>query len=160
MAEKSVNELPRDLRVLYTKGNDALARENFDYAIDLYNQVLDRDPAIYECRRALRAAQIKKAGNGGGIFKKVWGNVSSSPLVGKAQIALRNNPAEALHTAEQILNNDPQNSAAHRIIVEAATALQLPRTAVLSRSEERRVGKECRFRMCWRPCKKSKERVQ
>ena len=29
MAEKGVNEIPRDLRPLFTKGNDALARENF-----------------------------------------------------------------------------------------------------------------------------------
>ena len=34
--------------------------------------------------------------------------------------------------AEQILNGDPNSSAAHRIIVDAAKALELPRTAVLS----------------------------
>ncbi len=34
--------------------------------------------------------------------------------------------------AEQILNGDPNNSAAHRIIVDAASALELPHTAVLS----------------------------
>ncbi len=132
MAEKTLNELPRDLRVLCTKGNDALARENFDYAIDLYNQVLSQDPSIYECRKMLRAAQIKKAGSGGGIFKKMWSTASSSPLVGKAQISLRKDPAEALKIAEQILNSDPQNAAAHRVIVEAAAALDLPRTGVLS----------------------------
>jgi predicted Zn-dependent protease len=37
-----------------------------------------------------------------------------------------------LHIAEQILNGDPSSSPAHRIIVEAATALEMPRTAVLS----------------------------
>ena len=42
------------------------------------------------------------------------------------------NPAEALAIAEQILNGDPNNSAAHRIIVEAAQALDLPHTGVLS----------------------------
>ena len=34
--------------------------------------------------------------------------------------------------AEQILNGDPNNSSAHRIIVDAAQALELPRTAALS----------------------------
>ena len=42
------------------------------------------------------------------------------------------NPAEALAIAEQILNGDPNNSAAHRIIVDAAQALELPQTAVMS----------------------------
>jgi len=44
MAEKSLNELPRDLRVIFTKGSEALQRDNFDYAIDLFNQVLARNP--------------------------------------------------------------------------------------------------------------------
>ena len=57
MAEKGVNEIPRDLRPLFTKGNDALARENFDYAINLYHQVLAREPAVVDCRKALRKAQ-------------------------------------------------------------------------------------------------------
>ena len=34
--------------------------------------------------------------------------------------------------AEQILNTDPNSSAAHRVIVDAANALELPRTAALS----------------------------
>jgi tetratricopeptide (TPR) repeat protein len=132
MAEKSVNDLPRDLRVLFTRGSDALARENFDYAIDLFNQVLEKEPSLYDCRKALRNAQLKKAGNGGGFFKKMLHGATSSPLVAKGQLALRKDPAEALQIAEQILNSDPSSAPAHRIVVEAAAALDMPRTAVLS----------------------------
>ncbi|HWV99367.1 MAG TPA: hypothetical protein VNZ64_06695 [Candidatus Acidoferrum sp.] len=132
MAEKSLQDLPRDLRALFTKGNDALQRENYDYAIDLFNQVLVREPSMHECRKLLRAAQLKKAGPGGGFFKKVFSSASSSPMVAKGQMALRTNPADALPIAEHILNGDPTNSGAHRLIVEAATALQMPHTAVLS----------------------------
>jgi len=132
MAEKGLNDLPRDLRVLFTRGSDALQRDNFDYAIDLFNQVLAREPALYEGRKALRTAQHRKAGGRGGFFKKMLNSASSSPLVAKAEIALRRDPAEALHTAEQILNSDPNNSAAHRLVVKAAAALEFPRTAVLS----------------------------
>jgi tetratricopeptide (TPR) repeat protein len=132
MGEKSLNDLTRDLRVLFTKGHDALQRDNFDYAIDLYNQVLAREPGLYECRRELRTAQLRKAGGGGGFMKKMWSSASSSPLVAKGEVALRRDPVEALQIAEQILNGDPQNSAAHRLIVKAATGLQMPHTAVLS----------------------------
>jgi len=132
MAEKSLNDLPRDLRALFTKGNDALLRENFDYAIDLFNQVLAKEPGVYECRKALRTAQFRKRGGGGGFFKKVFSSASSTPLVAKGQLALRRNPAEALQIAEQILNADPANSGAHKIVVEAAAAMEMPRTAVLS----------------------------
>ncbi|HSU53265.1 MAG TPA: tetratricopeptide repeat protein [Candidatus Dormibacteraeota bacterium] len=132
MAEKTLNELPRELRMLFTKGDDALSRENFDYAITLFTQILSKEPANYEVRRKLRGAQLRKAGDGGGLFKKMWGATKSQPMVTKGQLALRNNPAEALEIAEQVLNNDPQNSFAHRIVVEAASALQMPRTAVMS----------------------------
>lgn len=133
MAEKSINDISRDLRLLFQKGSDALARENTDYALDLFQQVLEREPAFFDCRKALRAAQIKKTGGGGGgFFKKVFSSAGSSPLLAKAQLALHRNPAEALPLAEQILNGDPASSAAHRIIVEAAKALEMPQTAILS----------------------------
>jgi tetratricopeptide (TPR) repeat protein len=132
MAEKSLNDLPRDLRALFTKGNDALQRDNFDYAIALFNQVLVREPGVHECRKALRTAQLKKTGGGGGFMKKMWSSASSSPLVAKGELALRKDPAEALQIAEQILDSDANNSAGHRLAVKAATALEMPRTAILS----------------------------
>lgn len=132
MAEKSVNEISRDVRVLYQKGNDAMLRENYDYAIALFNQVLEKEPGLVECRKALRTAQARKAGEGRGFFKKMLSSAGSSPLVAKGQMTVRKNPAEALLIAEQILNSDPTNSAGHRLVVEAARALEMPRTALIS----------------------------
>ncbi len=132
MAEKNLNEISREARVLYAKAQEAAQRENTDYAIALFNQVLEKEPGFFECRKALRAEQFKKAGAGKGFFKKMLSGAGSSPLVAKAQIALRNNPANALAIGEQILNGDPHSSAGHKIIVEGAKALELPRTAVLS----------------------------
>ncbi|HYG23525.1 MAG TPA: hypothetical protein VEH04_12135 [Verrucomicrobiae bacterium] len=133
MAEKSLSEITRDVRLLYQKGHDALQRDNFDYAVDLFNQVLQKEPTLFDARKALRLAQNKKAAAaGGGFFKRAWGSASSSPLVARGQMTVRNNPAEALAMAEQVLNNDPHNSGAHRIVVDASAALEMPRTAVLS----------------------------
>ena len=118
---------------MFTKGNDALSRDNLDYAIDLFNQILKTDPAFYECRKLLRTAQQRKAAqSGGGFFKKAFSSVGSSPLVAKAQVALRNNPAEAMAIAEHILSSDSSSSPAHKIIVEAAGTLEMPYTAVYS----------------------------
>ncbi|HEX7861850.1 MAG TPA: tetratricopeptide repeat protein [Verrucomicrobiae bacterium] len=132
MAEKNIAELPRDLRELYERGNAALQKKNYDYAIAIYNQVLGREPGFYACREALRACQLNKAGTGGGFFKKMLGTASVSPLLAKAQMQVRNNPVEALATCEQILNSEPNNTAAHKWLAEAALALEFPRTAVLS----------------------------
>lgn len=132
MPEKTVQDVPRVIRELYEKGTAALMKQNYGYAISIFNQVLEKEPGFYACREALRAAQFKKSGGGGGFFKKVLGTASSSPGLAKGQLALRNNPVEALSLAEQILNNDPTSSAAHKLLAEAALAVDFPRTAVLS----------------------------
>ena len=133
MAEKNINDISRDARTLFAKAAEAAQRQNIDYAIDLFNQVLQREPEFYAGRKALRAEQFKKAGgSGSGFFKKMMSGAGSSPQVARARMVLGKNPGEAMAIAEQILNGDPNSSAAHRIIVEAAAALELPRTAVLS----------------------------
>lgn len=128
MPEKSIGELPRDLRDLYQKGTTALQRQNFDYAIAILQQVLQREPACLECRQALRAAQIKKSGGNTGFFKKMLGGASSSPLLAKAQMA-KSRPVEAMQIAEQILEGDPLSSSGNRILAESALAADLPKTA-------------------------------
>jgi tetratricopeptide (TPR) repeat protein len=128
MPEKNLSEIPRDLRDLYQKGATALQRQNFDYAVAIFQQVLQREPAFLECRQALRAAQIKKSGGSTGFFKKVLGGASSSPLIAKAQMA-KSRPLEAMAIAEQILEGDPQGSIGNKILAESALAAGLPKTA-------------------------------
>jgi tetratricopeptide (TPR) repeat protein len=133
MAEKTINELAPDLRRQHTKAVEAVQRDNTDYAIALFCQILEKEPALFECRKALRAAQLKKAGaTSTGFFKKMWSGAGSSPQVAKAKMILNKSPGEAMAIAEEILNADPHNSAAHRIIVDAAQVLELPRTAAMS----------------------------
>lgn len=132
MPEKPLSEIPRSLREQYEKGLVALEKNNLDYALSIFEQVLVREPGFFECRQALRATQVKKHGSSTGLFKKMLGAASSSPMIAKGQIALRSNPLEALRIAEQILNGDPNNNTAHRLLAEAAVAAKLPKTAVLS----------------------------
>ena len=133
MAEKLINEIPRDVRQLFTKATDTPQREGYDYAITMFCQVLEKEPGFFEARKALRIAQAKKgAGANTGFFKKMMSGAGSSPQLAKAKMALNKNPGEAMAIAEQVLNGDPNNSFAHRIIVDAAQALELPQTAVLS----------------------------
>ncbi len=132
MPEKSLNQIPRPLREQYDKGLKNFQQQNFDYAIAILTQVLVQEPAFFDCRQVLRVTQFKKAGTGGGFFKKVFSGASSSPLIAKGQMALRNNPQDALNIAEQILNADPNSGSGHKILADAALALDLPKTAILS----------------------------
>jgi tetratricopeptide (TPR) repeat protein len=128
MPEKSLQEIPRAWREQYEKGRAAFDRNNLDYAVDLLTQVLEQEPGFYTCREVLRAAQFKRGG-GGGLFRKM---LSSTPKVMQARVALRKDPLEALKLAERILNADPGSLEAHKVLVDAALAADLPRTAQLS----------------------------
>lgn len=138
MAEKSFGEVPRSERDLYEKALAAVERNNLDYALLMFNQVLTKEPGFYECREKLRATQLKKAGSGGGFFKKMLGKAGSSPNLAKAQILLRSNPLEAIKVVEEILNSDPNNALAHKTLAEAAIAAGLLKTGVLSLEIARR----------------------
>jgi tetratricopeptide (TPR) repeat protein len=133
MPEKAINEISADARRLFTKASEAAQRENGDYAIALYCQVLDKEPGFIECRRLLRAEQQKKAGSsGGGFFKKMMSGAGSSPQIAKAKMTIGKNPAEAMSIAEQVLSSDPNSATALRIVVDAARAMDLPQTAVFA----------------------------
>lgn len=132
MAEKSANEISREIRQIYQKGSDALLRENYDYAIELLMQVLEKEPSFYDGRKALRNAQVQKSGGSSGFLKRAFSNTTSAPLIAQGQIALKRNPADALIIGEKILNGDANSSPGHRLIADAAVAMDMPRTAVLS----------------------------
>lgn len=132
MAETSLNELPRDLRQMYNRGIEAAQRDNLDYAVSLFGQIIEKAPGCYECRAALRAAQQKKSGGRGGLFKNFLSGAGASPQIARGRIVLNSNPPEAMQIAEQILSGDPHNSLAHRLLADAALAAEMPRTAVLS----------------------------
>jgi len=130
MAEKTLVQIPVAQRELFDKGLAALQKDNLDYAVALFGQVLKAEPGFYECREALRAAQHKRTGTrGGGLFKKLLGSANS---LTSGRLALRSNPLEAILIAEEALNQDPSNMQAHDLLADAALQAQLPKTALLS----------------------------
>ena len=130
MAEKSKGQIPRLVREQYEKGMTAFERKNFEYAIAIFNQVLAQEPAFFDCRQALRVCQHKQSGGGSTFFRKMLSGAGSSPLLAKAQVL--KDPLDVIKTVEQVLNSDPNSTAAHKMLAEAALNAELPKTAVLS----------------------------
>lgn len=130
MPEKSANELRAHVRESYDKGVAALQKNNLDYAIELFMQVVRQEPSCYDARQALRATQHKRSGTrSGGMFKKFLGATNTMT---KGRLALRSDPLEAILIAEEALNDDPTNAGAHQLLADAAIAAGFPKTAILS----------------------------
>jgi tetratricopeptide (TPR) repeat protein len=132
MPEKPLSAIPRPQRELYEKGKAAYDRNNLDYAISILTGVLKIEPGFFEARQALRAAQFRRSGGQTSFFKKMLGGATSQPAIAKAQLLLRSNPIGAIEAAEEILNNDPQSTGAHKLLADGALAAGLFKTAILS----------------------------
>ena len=132
MPEKSANEIPRAVREQFEKGVSALERNNLDYAIELLLAVLKAEPGFLAGRDTLRKVGKKKAGLGGGMFKKFLSSAGSSPALAKARLITESQPLEAMFVAEQVIANDPKSSLAHDIFAKAAVIAGFPRSALLS----------------------------
>jgi tetratricopeptide (TPR) repeat protein len=55
-----------------------------------------------------------------------------SPSLAEAEVLLHVQPLKAMFIAERVLNQEPDNVTAHRLVAKAALALDLPRTSLLS----------------------------
>ena len=120
------------MRQLWEKGYDTLEKKNYAYAMLLLAEALEKEPAFFDCRMALRAAQIKKHENTGRIAKMAAA-AGNAHHMAQAKIALkRKNYFSAMAHAEKILCADPESSVGHRVIVDAAKALDLPQTIISS----------------------------
>jgi tetratricopeptide (TPR) repeat protein len=129
MPEKLSAQIPFTTRELFEKGIAAVEKNNLDYAVTLFMQVLRLEPGYYEAREALRATQHKRSAGKRSFFKKFVGSASS---LTRGQVALRSNPLDAIQIAEEVLNEDPGNASAHELLADAAMASGFPKTAVLS----------------------------
>ena len=132
MPEKDHNEVGLEVRQLWEKGYENLEKKQYDYAMELLSMAVDKEPAFFECRMALRAAQVKKH-EAAGRLAKMASAASAAPSMAQAKLALSNkNYFGALVSAEKILCADPENSVGHRVIVESSKALDFPHTVISS----------------------------
>ncbi len=129
-----------EARQLWEKGYDCVEKKNYDYAMELLCMALEQDPSFFECRMALRAAQMKKHENAGRLAKMAAAATTAHHLAQAKLATSKKNNFGALAHAEKILCADPENSSAHRVIVDAAKQLDYPQTLLSSLQLLKRVN--------------------
>ncbi len=107
-------------------------KRNASYTIDVCNSILRQYPGCLEVRQILRKAQKQAAGGKTSGFSRLIGSVTSAPFALKASSQIKKDPSVVMENAEKILNGDPFNTNAHRMLAQAAEALELWGTAALS----------------------------
>jgi len=140
MPERDHTAVGGEVRQLWEKGYDCVEKKNYDYAIELLCMALEQDPSFFECRMALRAAQMKKHENAGRLAK-IAAAATTAHHFAQAKLALsKKNNFGALVHAEKILCADPENSSGHRVIVDASKSLDYSQTLISSLQLLKRVN--------------------
>ncbi len=129
MSLKTEKDLSDPLRGLWLKAVAAIELRNFEYAIQLLQNLLKQEPAFLSGRQMLRRAAVARAKS----EPKSFFNISASPLATvKAQRELKKNPNKTIEMAEKILENAPYNFQANMLLKDAAVAAEQPEIAILA----------------------------
>ncbi|MDX2226472.1 MAG: tetratricopeptide repeat protein [Verrucomicrobiae bacterium] len=126
---KSENELPADLKTLYKHGLNAAEKDNFDYAIEILQNLLEREPRFLKARQKLRSVAAKKS-KGQSRLKQLGLQPKIQYLAATA--SPKKDPVKAMVTAEQILALDPFCRAGADLLFESATTLNMPEIAAFA----------------------------
>jgi tetratricopeptide (TPR) repeat protein len=127
MPEVPVSSLDPRHQKLIENARVALERGNLDYTLEVTAQVLKTAPGCLAVRKLQRVAQLKQAKAKSGFMSKL-GGFSTAPFMfgGKKE------PAQQLAAAEALLEKDPNNIAALKMLAEGATGLGFLETAAFA----------------------------
>jgi len=110
-----------DVTKLIDKAQVASERGNYDYAIDLYLQLLDLQAGHVDARRMLRQVEVRKFQEAGVTRSTVGGWLKGIPslLAALFYLAIRKYE-KALSACETFLKNDPYNRLVQCLLARAA----------------------------------------
>lgn len=109
-----------DLSVLYKRADDAFAKRNYDYARDLYLQVIGLAPNETDARRKLYATLLMKFKEQGAPSK-----LTTKIFLGKTTLHLKTtkNPQSRVEIAQRHLLGSPQDASVRTSLAEALMEL-------------------------------------
>ncbi|MBI4564339.1 MAG: hypothetical protein HY716_06570 [Planctomycetes bacterium] len=105
-----------DIDALFKRAEEAFQRKNFDYARDLFLNILTLDPNHEKARESLYATCVKKHQETGGP-----GKLKLTLMQGKIHMELaaaKSNFAKKMELAQKYLCEDPQNSKVRTTLAE------------------------------------------
>ncbi len=127
---KTLQQVSPRIRESYKRAQEAMQKNNIDYAVDLLLTVLAAEPELHEVRTELRELQLQAVKG-----KKKNPTMSSLSGMGKKMAvgkAIKKDPGAALALAEELMKVDVTNPAFLDVYVEAAKASKCPGAAAVT----------------------------
>jgi len=131
MTEPSIKELDPRFKKQVDNAEKSIGK-NAGYAIEVCTGILSRNPGCVEVRKILRKAQKSAGSQKTKGLSKLFGSVTQAPVSMKATSLLKKDPQQAMEAAEKLITANPANAIAHKVVGQAAEALQLWNTAAFA----------------------------
>jgi tetratricopeptide (TPR) repeat protein len=119
MDKKTLQDIQVSLRELYQKAADSGNKKNWDYAIKLMKQVVNKAPSLIPAREKLREFERQKS-NGMGAIAKLSAKIKSSFKAAKIKSAIGKQPLKAMEMCEEELANFLYNPVILNQLADAA----------------------------------------
>jgi tetratricopeptide (TPR) repeat protein len=132
MAETSVAALDPRLQKQVESARVAYGRGNFDYTVTLCRSILKETPNCLSVRKLHRTAAQRLRHGSGSPFAATVGVMSNSPFVFRPDALPEKEPLAAVENSEEMIETDPDDVAALRLLGAAASALGWRETAVFA----------------------------
>ena len=127
--EISISDLdPRQIKQL--EGADRALSKDINYSLDIYSSILKQSPGCLELRKRLRQQQIKIAKSSAKSISSILGKLTNAPFLFKSKNS--KNPEIAISSAEELIAKNPLNIAAHEMLADACSSLEMKGTVVFA----------------------------
>ena len=127
--EISISDLdPRQIKQL--EGADRALSKDINYSLDIYSSILKQSPGCLELRKRLRQQQMKIAKSSAKSISSILGKLTNAPFLFKSKNS--KNPEIAISSAEELIAKNPYNIAAHEMLADACSSLEMKGTVVFA----------------------------
>lgn len=102
MEAKGLQDVAAKLREVYNRAMDAGRKKNWDYAIDLMLNVLEKEPMLQPARQELRNFETGKS-DSMGFIGKLAAKIAASLKIPKIKVLAKKDPVKAILQCEKLL---------------------------------------------------------
>ena len=108
---------------------DRAIGKDINYSLDIYSAVLKQAPGCLELRKRLRNQQLKIAKSSNKGLGSIIGKITNPFLFKKTS---GKDPESAISSAEDLIAKNPLNVAAHQMLANAFSELEMTESTVFS----------------------------
>jgi tetratricopeptide (TPR) repeat protein len=121
MDKKTITDISSGLRSTYQKACEAVKKNNYEYALDLFKSIIKKEPGFMQARLELRDVERTYSGSLGG-FAKFMITIKNQFGAGKIKAMIKKDPLAAVNMAEDMVAKNISDPVALNLLADAAVA--------------------------------------